>query len=101
MACNVVAVWPAFSSALMNLKSAWVHHKDFGKKYRYEAVSVECYMDPNIGKATGTERTVEACGESQSTSRGPHRMCVYPHSPDTHTHTHTHMYTHARTLVEP
>ena len=30
-------------------------------------VSVECHMDPNVGKATGTERTVASCRESQST----------------------------------
>ncbi len=32
-------------------------------------------MEPNIGKATtGKERTVAACKESLSTSRGPHRI---------------------------
>jgi hypothetical protein len=30
-------------------------------------------MDPNIGKATGRERTVAPCKESLPTSRGPHR----------------------------
>ena len=30
-------------------------------------------MDPNIGKATGKERTVTPCKESLPTSRGPHR----------------------------
>ena len=30
-------------------------------------------MDPNISKATGRERVVAACAESQSTSRGPNR----------------------------
>jgi len=30
-------------------------------------------MDPNIGKATGKERTVAPCKESLPTSRGPHR----------------------------
>ena len=30
-------------------------------------------MDPNIGKATGKERTVAPCKESPPTSRGPHR----------------------------
>jgi hypothetical protein len=29
-------------------------------------------MDPNIGKATGKERTVAPCKESLPTSRGPH-----------------------------
>ncbi len=29
-----------------------------GKKYRYDEVSVECHMDPNIGKDTGAERTI-------------------------------------------
>ena len=31
-------------------------------------------MDPNIGKATGKERTVAPCKESLPTSRGPHRI---------------------------
>ena len=45
-----------------------------GNTFRYEAYSVECHMDPNIGKATtGKERTVAACKESLPTSRGPHR----------------------------
>jgi hypothetical protein len=36
--------------------------------------SVECHMDPNIGKVTtGKERTVSVCKESLPTSRGPHR----------------------------
>jgi hypothetical protein len=30
-------------------------------------------MDPNIGKATGKERTVPPCKESLPTSCGPHR----------------------------
>ena len=41
--------------------------------YRYERFNVECHMDPNIGKATGKERTVAPCKESLPTSRGPHR----------------------------
>jgi hypothetical protein len=41
--------------------------------YRYERFNVECHMDPNIGKATGKERTVSPCKESLPTSRGPHR----------------------------
>ena len=45
-----------------------------GNTFRYEAYSVECHLDPNIGKATtGKERTVAACKESLPTSRGPHR----------------------------
>ena len=44
-----------------------------GKRYRYERFNVECHMDPNIGKATGKERTVTPCKESLPTSRGPHR----------------------------
>jgi len=44
-----------------------------GKRYRYERFNVECHMDPNIGKATGRERTVAPCKESLPTSRGPHR----------------------------
>ena len=44
-----------------------------GKRYRYERFNVECHMDPNIGKATGKERTVAPCKESLPTSRGPHR----------------------------
>ena len=44
-----------------------------GKMYRYERFNVECHMDPNIGKATGKERTVAPCKESLPTSRGPHR----------------------------
>ena len=43
-----------------------------GKRYRYERFNVECHMDPNIGKATGKERTVALCKESLPTSRGPH-----------------------------
>jgi hypothetical protein len=43
------------------------------KRYRYERFNVECHMDPNIGKATGRERTVAQCKESLPTSRGPHR----------------------------
>ena len=41
--------------------------------YRYERFNVECHMDPNIGKATGKERTVAPCKESRPTSCGPHR----------------------------
>ena len=41
--------------------------------YRYERFNVEYHMDPNIGKATGKERTVAPCKESLPTSRGPHR----------------------------
>ena len=41
--------------------------------YRYERFNVECHMDPNIGKATGKERTVSPCKESLPTSCGPHR----------------------------
>jgi hypothetical protein len=46
----------------------------FRNKFRYELYSVECHMDPNIGKVTtGKERTVVSCKESLPTSRGPHR----------------------------
>ena len=46
----------------------------FRNKFRYELYSVECQMDPNIGKVTtGKERTVASCKESLPTSRGPHR----------------------------
>ena len=45
----------------------------FAAKSKGDMTSVECHADPNIGKATGTERTVAAFRESQSTSRGPHR----------------------------
>jgi hypothetical protein len=44
--------------------------------YRYERFNVdtvECHIDPNIGKATGKERTVAPCKESLPTSCGPHR----------------------------
>jgi hypothetical protein len=41
--------------------------------YRYQRFNVECHMDPNIGKATGKERTVAPCKESLPTSCGPHR----------------------------
>jgi hypothetical protein len=45
----------------------------FSKRYRYESFNVECHMHPNIGKATGRERTVAPCKESLPTSCGPHR----------------------------
>ena len=41
----------------------------YGNKFRYESCNVECHMDPNIGKATGKERTVTPCKESLPTSR--------------------------------
>ncbi len=45
-----------------------------GNKFRYESYSVECYVDPNIGKATTCkERTVAVCKESLPTSCDPHR----------------------------
>ena len=44
-----------------------------GNKFRYESYSVECHVDPNIGKTTtGKERTVSSCKESLPTSCGPH-----------------------------
>ncbi len=45
-----------------------------GKKYRWGKGEVECHMDPTITKtSTDNERLVEACAESQSTSRDPNR----------------------------
>ncbi len=58
----------------------------YGKKYRYERFNVECHMDPNIGKATGKERTVTPCKESLPTSRGPHRQCFLEVQAEIRTH---------------
>jgi hypothetical protein len=43
-------------------------------------------MDPNIGKATGKERTVTPCKESLPTSRGSHRQCFLEVQGEIRTH---------------
>ncbi len=53
-------------------------------------------MDPNIGKATGKERTVTPCNESLPTSCGPHRKRFL----EVQTEIHSHMVSDKNTFLQ-